>query len=425
MSKAFGFTQSRIEKLTCPKGEKRIHVRDTQTRGLCVQVTAAGTKTFYLYAWIKGAARRIAIGKFPDITIDAARNIVQTHKGEIAKGNNPAEERNAARGEMTFDDLFTRYLNGHAKPKKKDKGAEDEAQYKLHLQSIKSRKLSEIKWEHINALHAKLGKKHPYAANRLLALLSKVFNYARKVGFTGDSPCKGIEKFPEQQRVRWLDADEMVRFRKSLDDDDDELMADFFRLALFTAAPRSNVQAMAWSNVNFGRREWTVSGEKTKNGDPLIVGLTDEALDVLRRRWEQRIQGNDHVFPSHGVHGHIVEPKAAWSRVLERAKIKDFRLHDLRHTAASWMASSGISLPIVGTALGHRSQQSTARYSHIRQAAAAAALQGATSAMMRRLQQNRGRNRRDYAAAGAITSLAEMNASIADSRYRIRRPTFT
>ena len=252
---------------------------------------------------------------------------------------------------MTFEDLFKRYMDGHAKPKKKDKGAEDQAQFDRHLADWKLRKLSDIKWEHVNTLHAKLGKSHPYAANRLMALLSKVFNYARKVGFAGDNPCRGIEKFPEQQRVRWLDSDEWERFRLALDADADKMMADFFRLAFFTAARRSNVQAMAWSAVNFGRREWTVAGEKTKNGDPLVVTLTDEALEVLRRRWEDRIEGNGFVFPSHGILGHIVEPKSAWARVLKRRmNIKDFRLHDLRHTMASWMASAGTSLPIVGQA---------------------------------------------------------------------------
>jgi integrase len=382
MAEIIGFTQRKLEGLTCPAGKDRVFFRDREIAKLVLQVTGSGTRTFYVYMKIEGRPRYIKLGYFPEISVDQARKLASRHIGNIADGKNPAEERANARGEMEFEELFARYIKGHAEAKKKDKGEEDQAQYDRHLKDWAHRKLSSIKWEHVNALHAGLGKKHPYAANRLISLLSKVFNFAKKIGFTGENPARGIEKFPEQQRVRWLDADELARFRKALDAESDQLIADFIRAALFTAARRSNVQSMAWSDVSFGRREWTVAGEKTKNGDPLVVNLTDQAMEVLQRRWAVRIDNCPWVFPSHGKLGHLVEPKAAWKRILDAAKIKDFRLHDLRHTAASWAVSAGTSLPIIGEMLGHRSQQSTARYAHVRRAAAAAALQGATSAMM-------------------------------------------
>ena len=185
-----------------------------------------------------------------------------------------------------------------------------------------------------------------YAANRMLALLSSMFNNAKII----PNPSKGIKKFREEQRERFMDADELVRFKAALDADADEQMADYFRLLLFTMARRSNVAAMAWANVNFSKREWAVAGEKTKNGDPLIVSLAVEAMDVLKRRWKNRTQDQLYVFPGHGVSGHLEEPKGAWARILDCAKITNLRIHDLRHTGASWMAIGGCSLPIIGKA---------------------------------------------------------------------------
>jgi integrase len=159
------------------------------------------------------------------------------------------------------------------------------------------------------------------------------------------------------------------------------MFADYFRLLLFTMQRRSNVAAMAWADVHFGRRQWTIAGEKTKNGDPLTVSLSDEAMEVLQRRWAQRDTDGLFVFPSRGASGHVEEPKGPWARVCQRAKITNLRIHDLRHTGASWMAIGGSSLPIIGKALGHKSMQSTARYSHVNKSAAAQAMQSATSAM--------------------------------------------
>lgn len=396
MSQRFNFTRARLERLTCsPKpdgGHARIYAYDDDEPGLCLCVTSSGAKVFYLYRKIDGRPERIRLGSFPDISIDEARDGARVRKGKIALGINPADERRAARGAMMLGELFDHYLDSHAKHHKKTWEG-DQKQFDRYFgkpaerqqpddepvpfPGWRVRRVDKITTDDVKTLHTRIGSQHgKYSANRMLALLSCLFNNAGL-----PNPTKGVKRFREQPRERFMDADELQRFWKALDDDEDKMFADFFRLCLYTLTRRANVQAMAWRDVNFGRREWTVAGETTKNGDPLVVSLTDQAMAVLQRRWTERTEGDAYVFPSHGASGHITEPKFAWKRIIARAKITNLRIHDLRHTGASWMAIGNASLSIIGKALGHKSHQSTARYAHVNRSAAATALQSATNAM--------------------------------------------
>lgn len=393
----FPFTMARLEKVICPLGRGRIYFRDEKVSGLCLLVTARGAKSFYWYRKVNGQPERVHLGAFPEINVDTARDLCSKKNGKLAEGINPAEERRTQRNAMTLAELFGQYLETHAKPHKK-RWAEDVAIFERYFGKApehqkpgdkpapfsewRNRRVNTINTEALRTLHVRIGADHGhYAANRVLALLSTMFNNAGMA-----NPAKGIKKFHEQQRERFLDAEELARFRQALDDEPEKAMADFFRLCLFTMARRGNVTGMRWADVSFGKLEWTVPGEKTKNGEQLVVSLTDAAIEVLRRRWAERLQNAAFVFPGFGQTGHLVEPKSAWERILKRAKIENFRVHDLRHTGASWMAIGGASLLIIGKALGHKSTQSTARYAHVNRSAAATALQSATTAMVAMMQ---------------------------------------
>lgn len=382
MSERFSFTHRRLDNAACPPDVDRVYFYDDAEPGLCLLATAKGAKSFYLLKKINGRTERIRLGGFPEISVDAARQAAKVKKGDIAKGINPAEQRRSVAAEMTLDELFKRYLEGHAKAKKRS-WEQDQKQYDRYLSGWKNRRLSAIRWDDVNTLHASLGKDHPYAANRLLALLSKLFNYAARLGYKGANPARGVERFPEESRERFIQPDEMARFFKALDSEPEKIMADFFRVLLFTGARRSNVQSMQWSEVNFGRRTWTIPGEKFKNGKACTVHITDQAMEALQRRWAERIEGNPHVFPSYGAEGHIVEPKMAWARILDSAKIDDLRIHDLRRTLGAFQAAANVSSTIIGKSLGHKAgSPATAVYARLNLAPVAAAVDLAAKAML-------------------------------------------
>jgi integrase len=236
----------------------------------------------------------------------------------------------------------------------------------------------------VEGWHAKIGRENgQYAANRARALLSSLYNASPRIlSLNLNNPAKGVQRFPEQQRERFLQPDELQRFLAALEDEPDELMRDFFKLCLFTGARRSNVQAMRWDCLNLPRRTWTIPAAEAKAKADISVHLSQPAVDVLTARKLTARPSAVFVFPGHGRSGHLVEPKAAWARVLKAAELDDLRLHDLRRTLGSWQASSGASLLIIGKSLGHKSLQAAAVYARLNLDPVRASVDAATSAMI-------------------------------------------
>jgi integrase len=373
----FPFTIKRLEELPPPPFGREYHY-DSQQPGLACCVTAAGGKTYYLYRKIDGRPERIRLGAFPAVSIDAARKAVREIVGEIAAGRDPAEERRARREVPTIGDLFNHWL-AHAKERKRT-WSEDERQYESFLKRWSGRKLSAVKRGDVQKLHSEVGETHGhYAANRMLALVRAMFNKAPELGWDGPNPATGVARFAEETRDRFLQPDEFHRFFEALEQEPNTTARDFILLALWTGARRSNVAEMRWEDVSFDLALWRIP--QTKSGEPVVVPLVEPALEILRAR-RRFANGSPWVFPSNGKTGHLVEPKSAWKRVLERSGLHDLRLHDLRRTLGSWQALSGASLQTIAKTLGHKSTAVTHVYSRLTVAAVRASVETATAAMI-------------------------------------------
>ena len=363
-NKKINFTKAVLNELPLPKKGKRAYYYDIKTRGLGISVTSAGTKSFVVYRWVNGKPERVTVGRYPDLSIEQARGKAAEVNASIAQGENPNDKRRSKRAELTFEDLFNEYIVRHAKLHKKT-WEEDEERYRLHLSHWKQRKLSTIQKNDIQKLHQKLGYTNGiYAANRLLSLLSILFNKAIEFGVWDKiNPTHGIKKFREVSRDRFLQPSELPHFFKALAEEPNDLIRDYILLSLLTGARKGNVVSMRWDDVRFETSEWYIP--ETKNGLPHTVTLTQEAMTILIQRKKQQIEKTPFVFPSTGVKGHLVEPKKGWKRMLERANIKNLRLHDLRRTLGSWQAREGTSLAIIGKSLNHKSLASTAIYARL------------------------------------------------------------
>lgn len=356
------FTKAALDALPLPANGKRSYYYDTKLRGLGVAVTGGGTKSLIVYRWVSGKPERVTLGRYPDLSLEQARRMAAEVNATIAKGENPNDKRRADRAEITFGGMFVEYLERHAKIHKKA-WQEDEAQNKRHLSSWSKRKLSNITRNDIQKLHQEIGReKGQYTANRLLALLSIVFNKAREFGlWEKPNPVTGIKKFREQSRERFLQADELPKFFEALAAETNDTIRDYILLSLLTGARRSNVQAMQWEQINFVQAEWRIPD--TKNGTPQTIPLNEEAMMILQQRKAQ--SESMYVFPSNGKAGHLMEPKKGWQRILDKAGIADLRIHDLRRTLGSWQARTGASLTIIGKSLNHKSPQATAVYARL------------------------------------------------------------
>lgn len=362
MDKAFKFTEARIRDLEpASDGMKRVYYADTQTRGLRLAVYASGARSFLLYKKVQGRPERIFIGQWPDVTVEQARKQADQMNGQIALGVNPAEAHRQTRLEGNFGNLFERYLELHAKPHKQPRSvAEDEANYRRYLSGWATRRLSSITRHDVARLHAELQESHGiYAANRVLALLSTMFNKAGEWGWQGENPCKGVKKFREESRERFLTEAEMPRLLRALAEEPQQDFRDFILLDLLTGARRSNILAMRWDEIDLAGATWRIP--RTKGNKPQTVPLVGPAIKILELR--HNTATSEWVFPSPEIAGaHVYEFRKPWARLLERASIEGLRLHDVRRSLGSWMTKAGVALPIVKAALGHADIATTQIY---------------------------------------------------------------
>lgn len=205
MAEKVTLTMAAVERLKPSKAGRR-WVYDAKVAGLAVCITETGAKSFYLYKKIDGKPERHHLGKFPDLTVDAARDKANKLLATIAEGNNPAEAKRKLRGELTLGQLWKLFLEFHAPRKKASSVAEDGRLWSRYLAAWDGRKLSTVTTGDVRKLHATIGEKHgKYAANRALALLSTMFNLAKNHGeLKTGNPCEGVKKFTEISRDRFL-----------------------------------------------------------------------------------------------------------------------------------------------------------------------------------------------------------------------------
>jgi integrase len=376
---SFNFTKKILDALSLPEKGKRLYVYDTRVRGLELMMTDQGTKSFKVYRKLNDKPVRVTLGKYPDMTIEQARNEAQKIITEMLKGKNPNDEKKKLRAETSFGEMFILYMARYSKHEKKT-WKSDERDVPRFLGHWFQRKLSGITKQEVQALHEKVGKENgQYQANRLLARIHIIYNKAIEWGWEGVNPAHGIKKFKEKSRDRFLHPDELPHFFESLDSEQNDTIRDYIYVSLFTGARKSNVLAMHWDDIHLERREWLIP--ETKNGESLRIHLVDTILDLLKSRLE-KYGKQKWVFEGTGKTGHLVEPKAGWKRILQKADLKDLRIHDLRRTLGSWQAATGANSFMIGRSLGHKSSQSTAVYARLNIDPVRDSVEKATQAML-------------------------------------------
>jgi integrase len=360
----FHFTERRIASLVPPKNAKRAYYYDDEVRGLAVAVARGGKKVYLLYRFVNGRPERIPIAPCGDLSVQQARARAMEINTAIVQGKNPAAERRAVRDEMTIGDLFRKFLDEYAKPNLREKTWRNYESMFSHLHSWELRKISGVRRADVIQLHTHLGKTiGKIQANRVIELLCAMFNRARKDWeWERNNPATGIA-FKERKRSRFIDGSELPAFFKSLAEELNSTIRDYILVSLLTGARRSNVQEMRWDEINWRGATWTIPAEKAKSDEDIAVVLTPVVVNILEHRKASSL--SPWVFPGAGKTGHLVEPKTAWKRILNRAGLTDLRLHDLRRTLGSWQAATGASLPIIGKSLGHESLEATKVYARL------------------------------------------------------------
>jgi len=231
-------------------------------------------------------------------------------------------------------------------------------------------KVADLRYADVERLHARVAKTRPYRANRTVAVLSKMMALAVKWEMRTDNPARGIERAPEQKRERFLSPAEIARLADALAAAPEGRSANAIRLLMLTGARRGEVLSARWADFDLGAGVWLKPAATTKQKKEHRIPLSAPALALLVEMKEEiapvEAKGRVVEFLFEGRPGKpLTEIKKTWASVCRKAGLSGVRIHDLRHTFASILASSGMSLPIIGALLGHTQAQTTARYAHL------------------------------------------------------------
>jgi len=340
-------------------------VYDTEVKGFGVRVTTAGARTFTVEYRLSGSVRRVTIGSFPDWSASAARERARDVKREADLGRDHNAERKAEREAPTVRDLWERYEAEHLPGKAPRSALDDRLMFRDYiLPAFDTKKVFDLTASDIDELHRTASKRGRVRANRVIEVVRKALTLAVRWGWRADNPAVGIRRNPEQPRQRYLSNDELERLDRALNACRSKGSADAIRLSLLTGARRGEVLTAAWDQFDLEAGVWTKPSAHTKQRRAHRVPLSSVAVNLLRERRAADPDGT-FVFPGATPDRPLSDLKTVWNGVCRRAALEDVRIHDLRHTYASVLASEGVSLPVIGALLGHTQAQTTHRYAHL------------------------------------------------------------
>ena len=355
-----------VRNASCPADNKKIDYFDTTMRGFMLEVRASGGKTYYQrYTDERGRERQFKIGPADVLTLQQAKRKATQIKAQAILGGDPQNERQERRSIPTLrsfiEDRYLPFVQGY-----KRSWRTDETVLRVHILPELGRYfLDEITPEFVIALTNKMrGAEYaPGSVGRIIIILRYVFNLAIKWKIVppGTNAASGIPVPPDVQRSRYLSKEEAARLLASIRADENQIAAKAIMLLFLTGARRNEVTQAEWSYIDW--EQCTLLVPKSKNGQPRYIQLNSKALDVLRT--VPRVAGNPHVFPAPSTGRPMPHLFFPWDRIRKRAGLTDLRLHDLRHSFASFLVNNGEDLYEVQKLLGHSNPRTTQRYAHL------------------------------------------------------------
>jgi integrase len=362
----------------------RVDYFDESLPGFGLRVTSSGIKTWFYVYRIDNRLRRWTIGTYPKFSLAEAREKAEGGRDDVKKGIDPAEQKIEAREADTFAELADDFLKRYRKKNGAEKISRDEDERIITAELLphwQHKKAAAITRRDVKALaQAIADRPAPVQANRVVALVSTIFNFAVDEDLLDTNPAYRIKKLgAEHTRDRVLTDDEIRSLWTVLEKEDAVYQA-FYKFALVTGQrmggkrkDRGEILWMRWSEIDEPTHWWSIPGERTKNGKAQRVFLTPMArasLKAMRDYQQEKKIVSEFVFttprsktqPVTGAK-HIVKRIREKTKTLsESGEALDFRPHDLRRTVATLMAKNGVSHEIVKKVLNHTDRDVTSIY---------------------------------------------------------------
>jgi integrase len=398
-----------IEQAVCEVGKDTI-LRDTERRGLRVRKQPRGESWVFEYRYrASGRDRLMTLGKLGEITVEQARALADIEAAKVAFGGDPqadkVEKRLADRDKISVAEAVNFYLT-QGPTDKPDKRASswssDATAFNRHLNPLLGkRRLASLttadlsKWQNDVAM-GKTAKSEKMgvrglarvtggkgAAQRGMLAVSAMLAWCVKRKLLTENPARDVARYQSGGHERFLSAEEGVKLWEAIESLEAEkgisqAQASVFRLLALTGARRGEIVGLRWPEVDLKRGLLLLPPLRHKSGQsarPKAIPLPQAARDIL----QGLSRNSEWVFPKGDNSGPIEPPKVAWTKVTTRAGLQGLRMHDLRHTFASWAVGAGVALPIIGKLLGHASPLTTQRYAHLRADAGAEVLEAISS----------------------------------------------
>jgi integrase len=379
-----------------PAPRRDIRYCDPTIPGFGLRIYPSGKKCFVLRYRSHGRERLMALGRLGVLTLDQARKKARRERDRL-ESVDPLDERKKRRSGSTVREIAEAYIERYAKIHKKPKTwAEDERRLGGYrdgrpfghvIPRLGNRQAASIRCDDVAKLHTRIGKEHgPYEANRTIEVLRAAFYWAGVVDDEGKNPARfakksesrGIRRFPEIKRVRFVKPAELPALTKAIDAEPDPYVRAALWLYMLTGLRKRELLRIRHTDIDWQLKQVCIG--ETKNEEPLYLPLSEPAIALLRELPE--LADNPYVFPGRRHGAHLVNIDKPWRRAREVAGIKDVRLHDLRRTLGSWLAQAGNSLHLIGRVLNQKSPQATQIYARFAQDTVREALEGTAKRMI-------------------------------------------
>lgn len=374
-----------------PDVGREIMVWDDDVRGFGVRVRPSGIKSYVAVYRHGGRKRWFTIGEHGSPwTPDKARAKAVAILLAAKNGADPQEEKVKAREKVeTVGELIDLYLRDGPidKPNKRPRSWEtDRSNLNRHVRVlIGSRTAASLTARDIAELQRNVAsgksrqdiktKKRGRAivrggagiAARAVTALAAMLQWAEKRELIAKNPARGIQKFKSEPRERYLTREELVKLLDTIDamvasQQLKSADAAIFKLLIYTGCRKLEIVGLRWDEIDFPRNSIALSNDRSKTGAKRVP-LNSMAIAELKKIPRRA----DHVFPAaKGQSGHVANIHHVWERVRAEAGMPDLRMHDLRHSFASFAVETGESLYILQRALGHKKAVTTQRYAHLR-----------------------------------------------------------
>ena len=350
----------------CRPGKKRTDFYDTVCTGFTLECHRSGTKTYtFRFQDAYGRQTQRRIGGYGDISFAQAQKVAKKFRAEVTMGGNPAAAKAEKKAVPTYADLAAQH-QAFAESYQKTPG-NTEAILRVHLCTRwGNKRLDEITTPDVANWLGELRSSGlaPATVEKIRITFNRSFELALKWQTPGVkfNPVRGIPrpKF-NNARDRYLSSDDAERLLKACEASINPQLRNIVGLLLLTGARKRELLDAKWENVNLDRKVWFIPTSKT--GKARYVPLSKPALDLLSGM--PRFDKCPWLLPNPKTKKPYTDIKHPWETAREAAGLEGLHLHDLRHSAASFMINAGIDLFAVGRILGHADHQSTMRYSHL------------------------------------------------------------